>query len=433
MLPNSPHAVQAYLAVAALGAIWVGMNPAAPVAERDRQCGLVRPTVIISDAASSWNPPVGRVVLLSELGDATDPYAGPRPDLDEPCALGFSSGTTGTPKAFVHNRRAVSLTAAVYAQQAQLHSDDNVGIILPLSIHNLMVVGVLPALFAGATVIPVQRMSALGVAAACAEHRLTTLTALVPATVYDLVHDDRIAPESLATLRYAGTGAANLTEKLRFDFERKFGIALVGSYGMTEAPGVVCTEDPDEAHRPGGSGRPLPHVEVEASDDTGRIMVARQEGELIVRPSRSGRWAGHYAPSVGMWTVDGLVMRDPGDRVLRTGDYGWVDYDGAVFVTGRKADVIIRGGVNVNAAELESILGRLPQVRDIAVIGADDDRLGQRIVAHVEPTAGGSLDPELLRAQARSVLAHGKVPDEFVVHTLPRNAMGKVARAELNR
>jgi acyl-CoA synthetase (AMP-forming)/AMP-acid ligase II len=115
--------------------------------------------------------------------------------------------------------------------------------------------------------------------------------------------------------------------------------------------------------------------------------------------------------------------------VLRTGDYGWVDCDGTVFVTGRAADVIVRGGVNVNAAEIETVLGQLPGVRGVAVIGEDDDRLGQRIVAYVETPP--DVDAAELRRRACAVLSHSKVPDEFVVTELPRNAMGKVARAQL--
>ncbi len=433
MLPNSAAAVQLYLASAALGAIWVGMNPGAPAAERDRLCALVDPVLIVTATELSSCPPAGRVVLWAAL-HATDalPYDGALPDIDEPCAIGFSSGTTGTPKALVHSRRAVSLTAAAYAA-ARLRPEDRVGVILPMSIHNLIVVGALPALFAGATCVAVDRMNAAGVAAACRDHQLTTLTALVPASIYDLVHDEAISPDTFATLRMAGTGAAGLAETLRGAFETKFGVRLVGSYGMTEAPGVVCTEDPDEPHRPGSSGRPLPHLDVTASDDSGHPLPARSEGELVVRAASTGVWPNQYRPAIGTWTEQGLVAHPSAPEVLRTGDFGWIDDDGTVHVTGRKADVLIRGGVNVNAAEVENVLGQLPTVRDIAVIGEPDERLGQRIIAYVEPTADTMLDPAALRDQARGVLAHGKVPDEFVVGMLPRNAMGKVVRAGLHR
>src|SRR5690606_39418598 len=114
-------------------------------------------------------------------------------------------------------------------------------------------------------------------------------------------------------------------------------------------------------------------------------------------------------------------------------DWGGVDADGEGHVAGRQADVSVRGGVNVNAAEIESVLGRQAEIRDVAVLGEPDDRLGQLIIAFVEPAPGMVVEPERLRARAREVLARGKVPDEFVIAALPRNAMGKVARGRLRR
>lgn len=369
-------------------------------------------------------------VVLCELAADAEPADGQPPDPQVPCAIGFSSGTTGTPKAIVHSRAAVSLTAAVSAR-AQLRSDDRIGVILPMSIHNLIIVGGLQTLFAGATCIPVQRMNAAGVAAACERWRLTRLNALVPTTIYDMVHDDTVTPEALSSLRVVGTGAAGLSEELRTAFETKFGVRLVASYGMTEAPAVVCIEAPDVPHVPGGSGRPLPHVRVAACDDSGQPLPARTQGELVISAAETGPWAGMYRPAVGTWTELGLQLRT--DARLRSGDRGWVDTDGEVHVTARQADVIVRGGVNVNAAEIESVLGRLAEIRDVAVIGEPDDRLGERIVAFVQSAPGATVDPEKLRVQAREMLAHGKVPDEFVVTVLPRNGMGKVARGQLRR
>jgi acyl-CoA synthetase (AMP-forming)/AMP-acid ligase II len=430
MLPNSAVSVELYLACALLGAIWVGINPAAPRAERDRQCALVTPTLIVTTNGPVSPPASGRVVELDALmghdAEASDAPLEPT----APCAIGFSSGTTGTPKAIVHSRAAVSLIAAVLAE-TQLRAGDRVGVILPMSIHNLIAVGALPALFAGVTCVAIDRLNAAGVATACRDRRLTLLNALVPATIYDLVHDDAIPPGMLSSLRFAGTGAAGLSEGLRADFEAKFGVRLVGTYGMTEAPGVVCAEDPDVPHVPGASGTPLPHLVVGTCDDRGGRLAAGQEGELLVCASDTGEWADLYRPAIGLWAEDGLVPRAADERCFRTGDYGRIDTDGTVHLTGRRADVIVRGGVNVNAAEIESVLGQLAGVRDVTVVGAHDERLGQRIVAFVEPSPGVSLDAGQLRGEAREVLSHGKVPDEFVVGVLPRNAMGKVARKQL--
>src|SRR5262249_16323071 len=133
MLPNRAAAVEVYLACALLGAIWVGINPQAPQAERNRQCALVTPTVTITAAS------------LEDDTAATFDAAAPDPSV--PCAIGFSSGTTGTPKALVHSRAGVSLAAAALAAKS-LRAGDRLGVILPMSIHNVMVVGPMAVLFA---------------------------------------------------------------------------------------------------------------------------------------------------------------------------------------------------------------------------------------------------------------------------------------------
>jgi malonyl-CoA/methylmalonyl-CoA synthetase len=403
--PNTVATVEWYLACALSGAIWVGANPAAPQAERDRQCRLVSPRLVVTDD------------LFTETGPPAEPEES---TLDTPCAIAFTSGTTAAPRAVMHTRAAVSLAAAAMAHR-RIRPDDTVGVILPLSIHNLMVVGVIATLFGGGHAVLAGAMNARGVAEAVQRRRLTLVTALVPATVYDMVHDDEIGADGLRTLRYAGTGAAGLSEDVRAAFEAKFGVILRGSYGMTEAPGPVAVEDPLQPHRPGASGTALPHVRIEA-----------EAGELTVAAAEAGPFAGMFRPPHGTWTEHG-PQRWPDAHRLRTGDRGHVADDGSVFVSGRGAGVILRGGVTVDVGELEAVLSAVPGVRELVVVGQSDDRLGERIIAFVELASGpGAVRETWLRQYACELLAPGKVPDRFVVlDALPRNAMGKVERPRL--
>ena len=210
---NSAAAVELYLGCLLLGAVWVGVNPAAPQADRQRLCALVRPALVVTDQPAAA-PEGYRVVELAEiLDDIAGPWTEPAPPVDRPCAVAFTSGTSGSPKPVVQNRVGASLTAAAAA--TRFHTDDSVGLILPLSIHNVMVVGAMATLLAGATAVVVTGLNARGVARACAEDRLTMLSALVPTTIFDLVHDDGIAPDALRSLRWAGSGGADLSDGLR--------------------------------------------------------------------------------------------------------------------------------------------------------------------------------------------------------------------------
>lgn len=411
-MTNRIESVELYLACLALGAIWVGVNPNAPRAEQDRQLNLVAPSLVVSDedVAEPQN----------DIGDLPS-----RPALDAPVAIAFTSGTTSLPKAVVHSRAAISLSARAYGHD-RICPDDRVGIVLPLAIHNLMVVGAMSALMAGACVLPVARMDGRSVAQACRRNRLTLVSALVPATVFDLVHDDAVEPGMLSTLRYAGTGAAGLAEELRAAFETKFGVALCGSYGMTEAPGPVAVEGIDHAHRPGCSGKALSHI----------VIDTDANAQFVVSAAPTGPFAKLFGPPLGRWDADGFTPW-PDSKVLRTGDYGCVEEDGSVRIESRRMGVIVRGGVNIDVGELESVLGEIPGVRGVAVAGECDRRLGERIVAFVELAADasrGADETRYLTAKAREVLSRTKCPDEYVIiDALPRNAMGKVDRMRITR
>jgi len=435
-LPNSVSSVEAFLASATAGAIWVGVNPAAPQAERARQSELVSPRVVIG-AADAYRP---RGAELIDVGDGAEsmtatsgvPIALPRqPDPEAPCAIAFSSGTTGTPKAIVHCRAGLSLAAAALAA-ATVRPGDRVGVTLPCSILNVMIVGPLTSLIAGASTVLLDGFAAREVAAACQARQLTLLRALVPATVYDMVHDSEISPDALSSLREAGTGAAGLAENLRAAFEKKFGIRLSGSYGLSEAPAALCCEDTGRPRCPGSSGTPLAHVAMSIRNPAGAILPTGATGEIWVGPALTGPWAQQYRGALGRW-LDGELVPGPSDRGgFGTGDVGFTDDEGSLHVVGRADDVITRGGVTVAATELEAIIGAFAGVREVAVIGRPHDRLGEQIIACVQPQAGHTLDPDVVRRQAATVLSHGKVPDQVIVlDALPRNAMGKVTRAKL--
>jgi acyl-CoA synthetase (AMP-forming)/AMP-acid ligase II len=435
-LPNSVSSVEAFLGCAALGAIWVGVNPAAPLAEKMRQCDIVTPRVVIG-AADAYVPAGAELITVGDDGALVAP--GPdthdslpaRPELDAPCSIAFSSGTTGAPKALVHSRAGLSLAAAALAATT-VRSDDRVGVVLPCSIHNVMIVGPLASLIAGASTVLLDRFSARDVAAECRARRLTMVRALEPAAVYDLTHDDEISADDLLSLREAGTGAAGLAEPLRDAFEAKFGIRLSGSYGLSEAPAAVCSEDTGRPRRLGSSGVPLPHVAISVRDAAGISVPTGEVGEMWVRAAEHGPWAGQYRGLLGRWEQGRLVRSSFDERGFATGDTGHIDDGGALHVVGRAADVLTRGGVTVIAAELEAIIGEFAGVREAAAIGRPHDRLGEQIIAFVEAEAGQDLDPASIRRQAAIELSHGKVPDEVIIlDRLPRNAMGKIARADL--
>ena len=135
---------------------------------------------------------------------------------------------------------------------------------------------------------------------------------------------------------------------------------------------------------------------------------------------------------LGYWQRDDATAETLRDGLLHTGDLGFVDDDGFLHIRDRKSLLIIRGGANVYPAEVERVLQEVDGIASSAVIGVPDERLGERVVALLEPTAGAELDLDAVRAHCAANLAKYKVPERFtVVAALPRNAMGKIIRTDL--
>jgi len=207
--------------------------------------------------------------------------------------------------------------------------------------------------------------------------------------------------ESLAPLRYVRSITAPLSPFLARRFHDRFGVAVLNGYGQTELGGEVVGWSAADWRefgetKLGAVGRPHAGVELRV-DETGELWVR-------TRASPDG------------W--------------LRTGDHGRIDDDGFLWIEGRASDMVNRGGLKVFPAEIEEVLRSVPGVRDVAVVGIPDERLGEVPVAAVV----GDADPGDLDARCRAHLAPYKVPARFVfVDSLPRNEVGKVLRAEVQR
>ena len=240
-----------------------------------------------------------------------------------------------------------------------------------------------------------------------------------PAQLWTMVRDGSIPPEALASLEEVWVGGADCPDRLRLDFESRFGKRVCRTYGLTEAPALVAVDDPAGDAPEGTSGRPLDHVEIDTAG-----------GDIVLRPNPSGPFAGRYRPALGYWGQPAASAGVIDGRDLRTGDLGVLEPSGHLRVLGRRSTVIIRGGANVYPAEVERVLVEAPGVGACAVVGIPDERLGERVGAAVEPPPGvgaDAVDTGLLAEHCRARLAAYKVPERWVVvDRLPRNQMGKV-------
>ncbi|MEX2269159.1 MAG: AMP-binding protein [Acidimicrobiia bacterium] len=420
-LPNDAPIVVAFLACMRISAIWVGINRVLAPPER---------LYLLDDAAASLVlEPEGEWLTWLEAGDGERPTL--KVDPFAPAAIAYTSGTTGYPKGAVHSQHNLLLPGAVARARGQYDEDDRFGVMLPLTLLNLIALGPLLAYQVGGTCVAIDRVDAPGLAAWIRDERVTTF-ASVPAILHDLLTHPEVQTDDLATLRTPGVGGADCPEAFRELYRERYSAEVTIGYGLTEAPTAVTMTRPDEAPVPNSAGRALPHVRIVAIDDDAKELPAGEVGELCVGPALAGPFAGVYTPMLGYWNQPDATAAALCEGVLHTGDLGYLDDQGEVFVADRRNDLIIRGGANVYPAEVERVIHEDPRVAACAVVGKPDERLGERVVAFVQAAPGAALDVAQLRARCEQNLARYKVPEVFeIVEDFQRTSMGKIKKGPL--
>jgi fatty-acyl-CoA synthase len=260
---------------------------------------------------------------------------------------------------------------------------------------------------------------------ATVEERRPVMVFLVPAMAELLLADPRFATADLSSIGLCAVGSAPLAPEVQRRLQARMPDAAVSNaYGMTEAgPAYIILPKEETERRAGSVGRPLPPAEFFAIGPDGSRLGADEVGELVIHlPGRAREYFREPEATAAVWHPDGL----------HTGDLARIDADGYVYVVGRVKEMIIRGGNNVYAADVEGVLYEHPDVAEAVVAGVAHPVLGEDVAAWVVPRPGSALEPAAIRAWAAERLADYKVPRRIaVVGYLPRNATGKVVKSEL--
>ena len=369
---------------------------------------------IAHDAAHVDWPHVGSL-QIGPLNTTTE-IEPTEPDV---AALVYTSGTTGASKAVMLTHANLFFIAANSRRVRALVPGDVVYGVLPLShVYGLSAL-LLAALIGGATLLLVQRYRPEKLAAALAHDGITVLHG-APAMYAKLL---ALATTNLLPapqLRIAQSGGAPLTQSVKEDFERCFGIVLHNGYGMTEASPSICQTRIEAPRSDCSVGTPIDGIEVRLD---GAQSHPDGVGELQVRGPNV--MAGYYkalALTAQVMTIDGWLC---------TGDLARFDADGAVTIVGRSKELIIRSGFNVYPAEIEQVLNAYPDIVQSAVIGRTVDD-NEEVLAFVEVRADAQLDQAALQRYLKSNLSPYKLPAQVIVlAALPAAASGKILKREL--
>jgi acyl-CoA synthetase (AMP-forming)/AMP-acid ligase II len=424
-LPNDAAILTAFHGAMRLGAVWVGINQALAPPEKAYMLDDAGASVVLGDdavlsgLAAAEVGFAARVVSPAEweavLRESEGRPAGPEPDPAAPAAIAYTSGTTGFPKGAVHCQAGLLLPGAAAVARRGWGPGLRKGDSLPLTILNMQVLTSLLTAQAGGAAVIIDRADIASVVSWIAAEKVTVWNG-PPAQLWTMVRDQSIDPADLASLDEVWVGGADCPDRLRTDFEERFGVRVCRTYGLTEAPALVAVDDLTGEAPSGTSGRPLDHLSLTASGE-----------DIVLGPALDGPFAGMYRPALGYWGRPDAAEGVVDGRVLRTGDLGLVEPSGHLRVLGRRSTVILRGGANVYPAEVERVLVEAPGVGASAVVGVPDERLGERVGAALERRAGEEIDVESVAAHCRTQLASYKIPERWVVvDRLPRNQMGKV-------
>jgi acyl-CoA synthetase (AMP-forming)/AMP-acid ligase II len=435
---TGPEVIELLFATSKLGAVVVPLNWRLAAPELKAIVTDACPRVVVAgDGYADVAADLGRKSELIVLGDgyerllaahdAVDP--GRRGAPGETVLQMYTSGTTGVPKGVLTTHRNL---AAAAASSPLWRFDSETISMTPLPMFHVGGIGwAYLGLWNGATTILVRDFVADEVLDTFARDRVTNAV-LVPTMLQRLTSIEGAADRDYTALRSIAYGASPITTPVLKAALRTFRCPLFGVYGLTESTGGVVQLEPDD-HEPDGprehllraAGKPLPWVELRVVDPESGTERGRHEiGEVWLRaPNVMAGYFGRPQETAAALTPDGW---------LRTGDGGYLDDDGYLFLTDRIKDMIVSGGENVFPAEVEEALAHHPDVAEVAVIGVPDEHWGETVKALVVARSGRTPTADELVAFARERLASYKLPRSIeFVDDLPRTPSGKVLKREL--
>jgi long-chain acyl-CoA synthetase len=397
-----------------------GLEDALVGADEELRARAAVPRVVVVDAPALPGETTYDRLLespASEIPGAGDPEA--------LAVLLYTSGTSGRPRAamLTHRALAANIEQAAQVDPPMLTGDDVVLGVLPLfHVYGLnAVLGQVVRL--GARLVLADGFDVEGTLALVEDEAVTVLPLAPPVLAYWMhVPDLR---ERLSGVRLVLSGSAPLAPEVLMTFAERSGVAVHEGYGLTEAAPVVTSTLRSPRVKPGSVGAPLPGVEVRIVDELGQDAEGGDPGEIRIRGANlfSGYWPdGADGPDAEGW--------------YPTGDVGYLDDDGDLFLVDRLKELVIVSGFNVYPVEVEDVVLEVDGVEQVAVIGTDRPETGEAVVAYVRRSPHTSLSDAELEAAVRehcaTRLARFKQPSEIhIVDELPHTPTGKIAKGRL--
>jgi long-chain acyl-CoA synthetase len=443
-LPNIPQFVVAYFGILKAGGVVVPMNVLLKAPEIEfvlRDSGartLIAFGMFIEEAAkgaAAASVPAVYVVGGTDDTEAGLPFdallAGDQPGAQlaatspaDPAVIIYTSGTTGVPKGAVLSHSTLYMNAHISGSLFEFADDDVVIVALPLfhifALSSIMNICTL----VGGTMTLVPRFEPTAVLETIQRDRVTIFEG-VPTMYVGLLSVANLDDYDLSSLRVAVSGGAPIPAEVIDSFERRFGVVILEGYGLSETSSTTTFNISAAERKVYSVGKPIWGVSVQIWDTEGKPLPPGSDnvGEIVVR-----------GPNVmtGYHNNPAATAEAFAGGWFHTGDLGYFDTDGFLFIVDRIKDLIIRGGYNVYPREVEEVIYAHPVVAEAAVIGIPDERVGEEVHAIVVTKAGQTVSAAELTEFVKARVAAYKYPRTIEFRdSLPKNATGKILKKEL--
>jgi acyl-CoA synthetase (AMP-forming)/AMP-acid ligase II len=444
-LDNGDRAWELILACARAGVVWVPLNYMLKEREVETIVGhagaralavsaahwpTARPVVerlgLEHVIATDWEPAGAVGHAYERLVAAGSPLrpTGAR-DPDAIFCLLYTSGTTGLPKGTMLTHRAILAHAGLALREYRMGPDSVGLVVLPYFVGATLNCIQIPGLSQGIPLI-FSRFTPSSFFDLVRQHGVTHVQT-VPTVLVRLLESEQVATADLSSVETIGYGSAPMPVDRLEQLLARFGPIFTQIYGLTEtcAMATVLRRDEHRGDRLASCGRAAPGVEVDLVDEEGQPVPVGQLGEIVIR-----------GPTLmaGYWDAPEATARAIRLGWFYSGDVAHQDADGFIYISDRKSDMIITGGINVYPKEVEEVIYRHPGVLECAVVGLPDPEWGEAVTAVVAPKPGRRVDPDEVVELCRRALAGYKKPRRVVfVDEIPRNPSGKVLKRVLRQ
>ncbi len=432
-MKNSAAFLELAFAVGHIGAVFLPINFRLATEEVRYITESSGAKLLFADAEfAAIVKPLPSVILVDESAQSnlTTVAAGAKPapmhvrNPDDLFRLMYTSGTTARPKGVIHTYANFYWKCADHVLSLGLRHENRLLVTGPLYHVGAFDLPGVAVLWVGGMLYVHRDFDPAQVLASIEKEKLTGawLAPVMLSALLTFPERQRYDVRSLAWV--IGGGERTPEARIRAFSEYFTGGRYIDAYGLTDScSGDTLMEAGREIEKIGSVGRALAHVEIEIRDDAGKTLPADTTGEICLRGPKITR---------GYWRDAENTAASFYGGWFRTGDVGYLDADGFLFLTDRKKDMIISGGENIASSEVERVIYQMAGVREVAVIGVPDPKWGERPIAVVVMTPGEKLTYEALASHCRAYLAGFKVPKDLILREqLPRNPSGKILKRVL--